>query len=376
MTPAPGRALDPERADVLALLRRWGTHATSFQILEPSFRYWFDRARDGVVAFVDAGRWRVAAGPPIGPPESLAAIAEGFVAAAREGRRRVAFFGVEQDFLDALQARGPHVTHDAVPIGEQADFDAAVWTLAGGRRRSLRAQVHRAENHGVTVRPLPPAEVGGSFGRTRAEVEGVLARWLATRRMSIMRFLVDLHPFVCAEERRFYLAEHGGRAVGFLAAVPVYTRRGWFLEDVIRAPDAPNGTTEALIHRAIDDARAGGDALATLGLCPLAGVPGGPGPHRLLRWALRASYARLGALYGFASLRAFKGRFRPDAWTPQYLVTCDGRVGAGALHAVLRAFAGGGLLRFGADTARRLVAHAARRIWGVVTRSGRRPARQ
>lgn len=368
--------LDPERGRVLALLRRWGAHATSFQILEPSFHYWFDAAREAVVAFVDVGRWRVAAGPPIAPEASLAEVAEAFVAAARSERRRVAFFGVERDFIDTLDARRPDAPHDAVPVGEQADFDAPRWTLAGARRRSLRAQVHRAANHGVTVRALAPSEVRSSLGRTRAEVEDVLARWLATRRMSIMRFLVDLHPFVCADERRFYLAEHDGRAVGFLAAVPVYARRGWFLEDVIRAPDAPNGTVEALIERAIDDARAAGDAYATLGLCPLAGVPGGPGPHRLLRWALRLSFTRLGGLYGFASLRAFKARFRPDAWTPQYLVTCDGPLGAGALHAVLRAFAGGGLLSFGLDTARRLVARGARRVWEVLKRAGRSAAPQ
>ena len=33
--------LDPERRRVLAVLRRHGWNATSFQVLEPGFRYWF-----------------------------------------------------------------------------------------------------------------------------------------------------------------------------------------------------------------------------------------------------------------------------------------------------------------------------------------------
>lgn len=363
---APPAPIGPERARVLALLKRWGAHATSFQILEPSFHYWFSDEHDAVVAYVDAGAWRVAAGPPIAPPDAIGAVAARFVARNLGERHKTAFFGVEQDFLDAIATCDPPLPHDAVPIGEQADFDAPAWGLGGARRRSLRAQVNRAANHGVTVRRVEPAELSTSFGRTRAEVERVLQRWLATRRMSIMRFLVDLHPFVCAEERRFYLAERHGQAVGFLAAVPVYARRGWFLEDVIRAPDAPNGTVEALIHTAIDDTRGAGDAFATLGMCPLAGIPDGPGPHRALRGLLRLSFRRLGGLYGFATLRTFKGRFRPDAWTPQLLVASPPPIGAGAIHAVLRAFAGGGLLSFGMDTARRVVSSIRRPVWAAL----------
>ncbi|HVV49316.1 MAG TPA: hypothetical protein VHO06_06645, partial [Polyangia bacterium] len=75
-TPADG---DRQRA--LALLRRHGWNATSFQILEPGFSYWFD-ADEACVAYLDTGRAWVAAGAPIAEPRRAPAVALAFAAAA------------------------------------------------------------------------------------------------------------------------------------------------------------------------------------------------------------------------------------------------------------------------------------------------------
>src|SRR5829696_4119129 len=86
-----------EHERVLALLRRHGWNATSFQVLEPGFRYWFADA-DACVAYVDTGRAWVAAGAPLSPVERFAAVAEGFVAAARAAGRRACLFATEERF--------------------------------------------------------------------------------------------------------------------------------------------------------------------------------------------------------------------------------------------------------------------------------------
>ncbi len=352
---------DPDRARALSILRAHARGPSSFQVLERGFRYWFDPEAPAVVGYVEASRHRVAAGAPIGPPEVIAAVAARFVADAKTRGRGAVFFGVEAPFVEALRAAG--VPHDALAIAEAPDWHPARYDLNAPTRRSLRAQVHRAHNKGVRVRRVDADELARRPGPVRAEIENVLDRWLASRRMSVMRFMVDLEPFTFPEERRYYLAECGDRAVGFLAAVPVYQRRGWFFEDVIRVPDAPNGTAELMIHTALEDARAAGDDFVTLGMAPLAGVAAGPGPHRLIRSALRLCYARLGALYHFAGVRRFKARFRPDVWTPQYLVATPGPVGIWSFHAVLAAFAGGGLVSFGLDTLRRLFEQVPNRLW-------------
>jgi len=337
---------------VLALLERYGAHATSFQVLERGMAYWFDGQGDAVVAYVDAAGTWLAAGPPIAAPERMGKVAEGFIAAAAAAGRRAAFFSVDDDFLAALSAHGRDF--DVVPIGEQADFDLSRYDVEGTHRRALRAQIRRAFNKGVRVRRLAP----DALAPRRRVIEGLIARWLATRRMSAMRFLVDLEPFGFAEARRYYVAERAGQLVGFLSAVPVYARRGWFFEDLIRAPDAPNGTAELLVHEAMLDAADAGSAFASLGLSPLSGITTEPGPHRALRRFLRFCYDHLGSLYRFAGVRSFKARFRPDHWAPQYLVSWPPHTTGRALCAVLSAFAGGHPFRFALATVRHLLTRA------------------
>jgi phosphatidylglycerol lysyltransferase len=347
-----------DRDRVLALLRRFGHHATSFQILEEGFTYWFDD--EAVVGFVEVGRFRVVAGAPICAPGQAGVVATRFLEDCSGRGSSALFFCADALFLDQLGAADVPFCH--VQIGEQPEWVPGRYALAGPLRRSLRSQVNRARNKGVEVSRLSPDALDGT---RRAQVEGVLADWLASRRMGVMRFMVDLQPFSHAAERRYYLASHAERAVGFLAAIPVYGRRGWFLEDVIRVPDAPNGTTEMLIERALADARDAGDDYLTLGLAPLSGVETGPGPHRLLRRCFKGSWDHLKPLYDFAGIRSFKARFRPDTWAPQYLVASPPRLGVFEIHAVLRAFAGRGLLGFVWETTRRLARRPSPLFWAL-----------
>src|SRR5689334_123426 len=88
-----------ERQKVLALLRELGWNATSFQILEPGFRYWF-AAEHACVAYVDTGRAWVAAGAPLAEFARLSAVADDFERAAREAGRRAVLFATEARFIE------------------------------------------------------------------------------------------------------------------------------------------------------------------------------------------------------------------------------------------------------------------------------------
>lgn len=325
---------DPDRARALALLRREGWNTTSFQVLEPGFRYWFDDDADAFVAYVDTGGAWVAGGAPVAPPARLAEVADRFVAAARAAGRRACFFAVEPRFVAATG-------YPALHVGEQPSWDPRHWDATVAGSRTLRAQLRRAARKGVVVRALSPAEVRDPDAPVRRAIDGLIARWQARRPMAPMGFLVDLQPFEFADERWHLVAEQDGRVVGFLAAVPIFARGGWFLEDLLRDHDAPNGTAELLVDAAMRRAAAAGATLVTLGLAPLAGPV--PAPLRLA--------GVLGApLYDFRGLRAFKAKLRPEAWSPVFLCAAPRASRWVALRDSLVAFARGSLVRFGAAT--------------------------
>lgn len=329
---APVDPPDPERARVLALLKAHGWNATSFQVLEPGFRYWF-HGDDACIAYVDTGRALVVAGAPIAPFARFGEVAEAFLEFAGGRGRRACFFATESRFHEAT---GWHATR----VGDQPVWAPEDWLEALGRSRSLREQLRRARAKGVAVRRLDAAELAETHP-TRAQVDALIARWHATRPMAPMGFLVQVHPYAFVEERHVFVAEIGGRMVGFLGVIPIYARGGWFFEDFLNDPAAPNGTIELLIDTGMRAATAGGVPYVTLGLVPLMGDVGA--------W-LRV-VRRLGAsLYDFDGLRAFKAKFKPRAWDPVYLAYPPGANAWQAMIDTLTAFSRGGLLGFGVRT--------------------------
>jgi len=292
------------RGRVRALVRAHGWNSTSFQVLEPGFRYFFD-GDDAVVAYVETKRAWIAAGAPLCAEENLAAVSDNFVAAACAAGRRACFFSTEERFTSKVR-------FVSLLIGEEAVWVPAAWDAADADRSP-----------------------------TRAAAMALVERWLKTRELAPMGFLVQIQPLVLLPEHRLFVAERDGKLVALISGAPICARQGWLLQNLIRSPDAPNGTIELLVDHAMRTAILEAPRLVTLGLAPLAGqVPR----------ALRVARTIAGGLYDFKGLRAFKAKLRPTHWSPLYL-SYPAEVGAPrAISDVLGAFARGGLLRFGLRT--------------------------
>lgn len=290
-----------QRERALELVRRHGWNATSFQTLEEGYRYFFHEG--GCVAYVDTGHAWVVAGAPIAPPAAIDAILRAFLAAARATQRRVCLFATEQRLLDLAGSQ-----LRSLRIGEQPVWDPRKWPEILKRRRSLREQLRRARVKAVTVREVTTAELEG--GVTREGIERVTERWLKSRRMAPMEFLVRLELFSFTADRRCFVAERAGKIIGVAGVVPVPARAGWFIEDLVRDPSAPNGTAELLIDGVMRWAGDQGCSWLTLGLAPLAGDV-----SPLLRAAARGGKP----LYDFGGVRSYKAKLEPERWLPLFL---------------------------------------------------------
>lgn len=334
---------------MLELLRVHGWNATSFQVLEPHFQYWFD-SDDACVAYVDTGGAWVAAGAPIAARERLEAVARGFVEAATNAGRRVCFFAVEQRFVE----RAPLST---LGVGQQPVWDSDQWNEVLRSSRSLREQLRRARAKGVEVRELSEIEVVDPKSPARRSIQRLIQRWSRSRSIAPMGFLVALHPFSFAAERHYFVAERDGQVFGFLAVAPVYKRGGWFFEDFLRDPAAPNGTIELLIHHAMCSAAEAGCHYVTLGLAPLAGD--------VNAW-LTAVRDSSGGLYDFEGLRSFKAKLRPQHWEPIFVAYPRDQSQLITVVDVLSAFSRVGLFRFGLETLLRVPAIVVKSLAGLL----------
>ena len=331
----PTNVEDP-RARVLSLLRRHGRATTSFQTLDSGMQYVFFGA-EACVAFVDTGAAWVAAGAPICPDDAASTTARSFVEEARRAGRRACFFSVDRAFCDEAGL-------SALAIGEEPVWDVAAWPSLLRARRGLREQIRRARAKGIETR-APTAEELAPGQETRAATEQLIAEWLASRPLAPMGFLVAVEPFEFSEERIYVVATRAGRLVAFLVAVPMYAERGFFVEHLLRAQDAPNGTAEIVLDHAFRAFAARGAEVATLGLAPLSGDDVSP----VLKIICRLSKP----LYSFEGVRSFKARLHPARWRSQWLAHPRGTRATVAIVDALAAFATGGFLRFGLRTLRK-----------------------
>jgi phosphatidylglycerol lysyltransferase len=319
---------DLERARDLVL--RWGWNAMAYQILNPGMRLWFSSDGEGVVGYVRASHYRVVAGAPVCPPERLPETAAEFAADTRRARQRLCYFGAQDRLLDPLTERAPS---SALLLGAQPVWNPARWHAILAGKASLRAQLARARNKGVTVRA---SHDSGEPGLQRC-----LNEWIERRGLPPMHFLVEWNILPRLLDRRLYVAERGGETVGFLIASPVPLRKGWLIEQIVRGRAAPNGTTELLLDTAICALAEDGAEYVTLGLSPLSrAVPQRPVPPWTVRPLLAWMRVHTRRFYNFEGLEKFKRKFLPEEWEPIYAVTDRPRVSLRTLYAIAGAFGG------------------------------------
>jgi phosphatidylglycerol lysyltransferase len=315
------------------LIERYGSDTVAFQAMEPGLCYWF-HGDDAAVAYQDTGGAWVAVGGPFCASERRQEIARRFCEAARKAGRRPRFFAVDHP-IGGMAARF---------LGEQPEWDPAHWQDVVAGKRSLREQLRRARAKGVTITRLVSDE---AIEARHSEIEALLGAWQRAQRMAPMSFLVSLAPFAAQASKRYFIAEHEGRVVAVLVAIPIPARNGWFFEDLLRHPAAPNGTTELLFDSAMRWAQSEGAEVISYGLAALSGADVSPWLARIrdaTRW-----------LYDFQGLRNFKAKLVPSRWRPSYLAYPEAERGIRAVIDSLTAFASGSWVRFGLRT----IAHRA-----------------
>lgn len=413
---AAERHVTPDRPPVE--LRRHGLDAVSFQALESGLHWWRDdeppAGTGAVLAYADTGGAWIGVGRPLTTPDLRATAARRFLAAARAAGRRGALFGIETPAgvdvrtldvrtldastfnapaldapalgavpLDArrlealprqaLPLKAPANAPDApaprdelrrLPLGRQSILLPSRWPDSLRIKPRLREQLRRARAKGVTVRRLTADDLAAETP-TRRRIDQLCRLWLGSRRMEPMHFLVSVEPYHYPDEHIYLVAERDGRIVQFLSAVPIYARRGWLMEDMLRAPEAPNGTTELLLDRLFHEARTNDhsrvfdEAPARTSLSTLAETHGVDAPQEdetfitpgltplagAIPWWLRLARDVSRPLYDFAGLERFRARLAPPRWDTVWLVWDRGPAPRVLLD-VLAAFAGGSLTRF------------------------------
>jgi lysylphosphatidylglycerol synthetase-like protein (DUF2156 family) len=345
------RLPDPT-GDLLRLQTLYGYNPYSLASIAPGASVWSTPDIDGAIIYSEFGRVWLVAGDPLAPLEDMAELARQFAAFAKRKNRLVAFVPTSAEFARLITPE----CFMAVKVGASPCFDLKTWNPRGDCAKKLRAGVNQARRASVEVEMISE----GVDESLKKETAQLCMSWLSSRRSATtFGWLMALDPFLHSEYKKYFAARVNGKLVGFLAASPIPARKAWYLEDVLREPDAPQGTATLLVVEALAKLKAEGVTLATLGTSPFA--TDGPNDvlsseHRMIERALRLASQRLGAFYNFEGLRRFKGKFVPSWWESEYAL---GQRGAAipprVAYAIVRALVPGGITQLLTRQAARLI---------------------
>lgn len=309
---AAPRDLPDPKARVLAreLVREHGHDTLAYFKLRADKRYLFTDDRRAFVGYRVESGVLIVSGEPVGPEDALPDLLAKVARFAEQRGLRMAAVGVGAAGKPLFEQLGLHSLY----LGDEAIVETGSFSLEGRPIRKVRQSVSRLEKQGyqtsiATVARLEPSVV--------AEAERVALEWLgdADERGFSMALDADIGSH---EETLLVLArDAAGELRGVLHLVPTYGRAAVSLSMMRRHPDAPNGLTEYMIVKAIEDLRERGVNELSLNFAAFARLLHSPEgvAERLLRRLLQLA----DSFFQIERLYRFNDKFHPR-WEARYLM--------------------------------------------------------
>ena len=209
---------NPAIARAREIVLAYGWNSTSFQIVNPGIKRWFSSEGDAVVGYVLASGVRVVAGAPICRKERLAEVTSEFESEAERANEKVCYFGAETR-MESLYSARPF--NARFLLGAQPVWRPETWADIVSSNRSLRAQLNRARNKGVTVSEWPLHRAARNSALSEC-----LNSWLDSKGLPPLHFMVESDTLNRLENRRIFVAEQAENVMGFVVLSPVRLRNG------------------------------------------------------------------------------------------------------------------------------------------------------
>ena len=293
------------------LVRLHGADTLAYFKLRRDQHYLFSPDRRAFLGYRVEASVLLVSGDPVGAEDALPALLRELSAFAEARGLRIAVLGAGEQLRPLWEQLGLRSLY----LGDEAVVDTGAFSLEGRAIRKLRQSVTRLERQGYGVTLHELAELSEA---DLAELETVSRRWLgeASERgftMSLDALRRDDHGDSLVVLGR----DADGRIRGFLHFAPSYGRGAVSLSLMRRDTDTPNGLTEFLVARGLEQLRERGIEEASLNFAAFARFIHEP-RGRLERLVGRGLLAA-DAFFQIERLYRFNAKFFPR-WEPRYLL--------------------------------------------------------
>ena len=323
-----------ENARIEKLLKRYGYHSQSYNILRSDKSYFYSPSGiDGVIAYVVKANVAMAAGDPVCDPSDIRDFVTEFKQFCKAHKWRCCFQSVTERCKDILS----EMDFGIIKIGEEPIFDLEKYSLSGSKFRSLRKNINQAKRQGLSVveyQPLLKREP-----EWEKDMEELSAIWKKFKGSGEFAFLIGEPALDNPKDRKYFLALLDNKVEAFVVCTPIYTRNGIYFDVMRRKKITPNGMPQLLFTESFRILKEQGYTMATLGTAPLSYKhTTDSDKSRIIKTALKLAFNRLGYFHRFKPLYRFKKQFGPSSWEGRYLAFSPSRFNPVVLYALLKVY--------------------------------------
>jgi phosphatidylglycerol lysyltransferase len=297
-------------ADVARAVREHGRRSLSAFATQEDKHHLVVADGRGLVAYAVRGHVALAAGDPLCAQADLEACTREWLRHCRRNGWTPCVYEAAEEGLPIYHRLGLR----CLKMAEEAIVDLGSFSLAGGKRAALRSMVHKVARMGLAVQrydraTAPDPAIDG-------QLEEISEEWLAEKRLGEMGFSVGRFSLESLDEAFVFACLDGDRVIAFTSWRPYRGGRAALLDLMRKRKDAPSGTMDLLLARALEELRAIGLEEASLANAPLANVGEARGG---LQKGVALLFENLNAFYGYKNLFQFKKKFAPR-WEGRHLV--------------------------------------------------------
>ena len=290
--------------EIWYFLKKYGRNTNSFLTTYGEVQWFRSKSPEGLIAFLERGHTLIVSGDPLCEPGNTLAVLGNFRKTFGH-KYQVVLLLTSNWLVDWLKAQ----RYGVLEVGKEPFFDLHSWAPKGDKAKKLRSAINRAKRKGVSVECYQPAIT------KNPELEALMLscteKWTSARTGLPIRLFSVLNPFLHSEEKRYFVAWQNGNLAAYVACSPIYSRNGWYVEDVIRMPNAPYGATEMLISQALESFKLAGSKVATLGISPFANQEAISTPSKGQKM-LGVLAKLMEPFYNFQGIEHFKKKFAPS----------------------------------------------------------------
>ena len=324
----------PEEA-IARAVREHGRHSLAAFAAQEDKHHLVVAGGRGLVAYAVRGHVALAAGDPLCAETDLEPCTREWLDYCRHNGWTPCVYEAAEEGLPVYRRLGLRT----LKMAEEAIIDLSSFSLAGGKRAALRSMVHKVTHMGLTVRRYDRA--AAPEPAIDEQLEEISEEWLAEKRLGEMSFSLGRFSLESLDDAFVFLCMNGERVIAFTSWRP-YRAGGAALLDLMRKrKDAPSGTMDLLVARALEGLHAAGLEEASLANAPLANVGE---PRRGLEKGVALLFESLNSFYGYKNLFQFKKKFAPR-WEGRHLVYPRGVELPRVAYALTGVHGAGGLRR-------------------------------